>query len=107
MGHFVHRIQSFGDAHSPNVPKVHMIILYHAYPSAVIAHLLAVIMLSSGTKLRVLQYPLDDPNCHCLPVAKHPFVHFSPSCKQPDITQDTCLYEYPWLHIVKYFVETL
>jgi hypothetical protein len=40
-------------------------------------------------------------------LSEHPFVNSSPSCKQPDMTKGTCLYEYPWLDIVKYFVETL
>lgn len=86
--------------------------LYPTNPAAdgtshVTAHLLALIMLSPGTQLHVLQYPLGDPICHCLPVAKHPFVYFSPSCKQPDMTQGARLYENPWLNIVKCCIETL
>jgi hypothetical protein len=86
--------------------------LYPTYPAAggtshVTAHLLGLIVLSSGTQLHVLQYPLGNPICHYLPVAKHPFVNSSPSCKQPGMTQGARHYENPWLNIVKCCVETL
>jgi len=49
LGHFVHSIQSSGDPRSTNISKVHMLMLYPAYPAAgstspVIAYLLAVII---------------------------------------------------------------